>query len=298
MLGNGWMAQTDYILARQALFRAERASRGERRPHVQPFPQSAKRPGEADSAKSASLIPRLTPCWRPCSTETAHELNQRQASALEELRLFRTTLDSLKARLPALEYFVANSSLKEEEEDAELERIVRSFGDPVTTIESTNDERDRAGESSTAAEPASKRPRTSLSNTHAGTSTISRAKGKQKEDPDEGEAGVEASVNLEFYALGRPRVWAEPHLRTSSLNDAGPTEEAEGSGPSSSPSHRHAVLPAVPEGQPVESPVSLFPNAEALKRAAPTEEQERVILAQGLDVYGFHVRHLSAATRR
>ncbi|GAA5862114.1 hypothetical protein JCM3774_006179 [Rhodotorula dairenensis] len=220
------------------------------------------------------------------SVDAAQELNQRQASALEELRLFRTTLDSLKARLPALEYFVANSSLKDEDDDAELERIVRSFGDPVTTIVGGSPEGDGAGETDGASEPLPKRARTSLGQATGAKSAPAKGKGKQKQDPDEGEAGVEASVNLEFYALGRPRVWAEPNMRTSVVavddSDAGATP-----GPSTSPSHRHAVLPAAPEGQ-AESPVLLFANGDALLRAAPTSEQEKIIFHRGLDVYGFH----------
>lgn len=222
------------------------------------------------------------------SVDAAQELNQRQASALEELRLFRTTLDSLKARLPALEYFVANSSLKEEDDDAELERIVRSFGDPVTTIAGGSSDGDVAGEADGATEPLPKRARTSLGHGASIKGAPAKGKGKQKQDPDEGEAGVEASVNLEFYALGRPRVWAEPNMRTSGLaiddSDVGATP-----GPSTSPSYRHAILPTAPEGQ-ADSPVALFANGDALLRAAPTPEQERIIFHQGLDVYGFHVR--------
>ncbi|POY73032.1 hypothetical protein BMF94_3870 [Rhodotorula taiwanensis] len=225
---------------------------------------------------------------RAVCVDAAHDLNQRQASALDELRLFRTTLDSLKARLPALEYFVANSSLKEEDEDAELDRIVRSFGDPVTTIAA--DEGSVAGDQQTASEPSSKRPRTSLGgggNQNVLHALANKGKGKQKQEADEGEAGVEASVNLEFYALGRPRVWAEPHLSTSAVTEDADMIGGAAAGPSSSPSHRNAVLPSVPEGQP-ESPVSLFPNGEALRYAAPTRVQEEIILQQGVDVYGFH----------
>jgi hypothetical protein len=224
------------------------------------------------------------------------ELNQRQASALDELRLFRTTLDSLKARLPALEYFVANSSLKEEDDDAELERIVRSFGDPVTTIVGGSSDGPESGEAGAGgSEPLQKRARTSIGQGQTSSTATAKGKGKQKQDPDEGEAGVEASVNLEFYALGRPRVWAEPNMRTSTV----PVDESDSAataGPSSSPSHRNAVLPPASEGQ-SESPVALFANGDALLRAAPTSEQEKIIFHQGLDVYGFHVR-LSLHTKQ
>lgn len=218
------------------------------------------------------------------------ELNQRQASALDELRLFRTTLDSLKARLPALEYFVANSSLKDEDDDAELERIVRSFGDPVTTIAGGGPDGPESGEAGAGgSEPLQKRARTSFGGRgQTGSTATAKGKGKQKQDPDEGEAGVEASVNLEFYALGRPRVWAEPNMRASAVADDD-SDAAATAGPSSSPSHRNAILPPASEGQ-SESPVALFANGDALLRAAPTSEQEKIIFHQGLDVYGFHVR--------
>ncbi|KWU43828.1 hypothetical protein RHOSPDRAFT_26089 [Rhodotorula sp. JG-1b] len=232
--------------------------------------------------KGADTIPAQN------SVDAVQELNQRQASALDELRLFRTTLDSLKARLPALEYFVANSSLKEEDDDAELERIVRSFGDPVTTIAGGNPDGPGSGEAGAGgSEPLQKRARTSFGGQgQTGSTATAKGKGKQKQDPDEGEAGVEASVNLEFYALGRPRVWAEPNMRTSAVA-VDDSDAAATAGPSSSPSHRNAILPPASEGQ-SESPVALFANGDALLRAAPTSEQEKIIFHQGLDVYGFH----------
>ncbi|GAA5990398.1 hypothetical protein JCM10908_007352 [Rhodotorula pacifica] len=237
------------------------------------------------AAASCSALP--TKRKKP-NVDAAQELNQRQASALEELRLFRTTLDSLKARLPALEYFVANSSLKDEDDDAELERIVRSFGDPVTTIAGGSQDGNGPADATAGSEPLQKRARTSLGQALNGTATTAKAKGKQKQDPDEGEAGVEASVNLEFYALGRPRVWAEPNMRTSMTDvDVDESGSNAAAGPSMSPSHRNAVLPSAPEGQ-ADSPVLLFANGDALLRAAPTSEQERIIFHQGLDVYGFH----------
>lgn len=185
---------------------------------------------------------------------------------------------------------MANSSLKEEDDDAELERIVRSFGDPVTTIAGGSTDGPESGEAGAGgSEPLQKRARTSFGGQgQTGSTATAKGKGKQKQDPDEGEAGVEASVNLEFYALGRPRVWAEPNMRTSAVA-ADDSDVAATAGPSSSPSHRNAILPHASEGQ-SESPVALFANGDALLRAAPTSEQEKIIFHQGLDVYGFHVR--------
>lgn len=281
----------------QVSCRVVRASRGVQLHLVLLCRRSAKSRREQPFLRSTARKHTQLTCPTVHSVDAAHDLNQRQASALDELRLFRTTLDSLKARLPALEYFVANSSLKEEDEDAELDRIVRSFGDPVTTIAA--DEGSVAGDPQTASEPSSKRPRTSLGgggNQNGLHALANKGKGKQKQEADEGEAGVEASVNLEFYALGRPRVWAEPHLSTSAVTEDADMIGGAAAGPSSSPSHRNAVLPSVPEGQP-ESPVSLFPNGEALRYAAPTRVQEEIILQQGVDVYGFHASPISECCR-
>ncbi|BGP73568.1 Zn(2)-C6 fungal-type domain-containing protein [Rhodotorula toruloides] len=201
------------------------------------------------------------------TVDPARELGQRQTAALEELRLFRTTLDSLKARLPAIEFFIANSNLKDEN-SAELDAIVKTFGDPVTELTGPREPLASTSAAPSGSEPPTKRTRLL----------------PPKQEPDEGEAGVEASVNLEFFALGRPRVWTESNVA------AAPSNEDDGL---SSPSHRLAILP--PEGQP-DSPVSMFPNGQALFDAAPTPDQEDIVFRQGLERYGFHHAVVHAPT--
>ncbi|BGP27437.1 hypothetical protein JCM10295v2_006405 [Rhodotorula toruloides] len=193
------------------------------------------------------------------TVDPARELGQRQTAALEELRLFRTTLDSLKARLPAIEFFIANSNMKDED-STELDAIVKTFGDPVTELTGPREPQASTSAAPSGFEPPAKRTRLL----------------PPKQEADEGEAGVEASVNLEFFALGRPRVWTESNIAAASANvDDG----------LSSPSHRLAILPS--EGQP-ESRVSLFLNGHALFNAAPTPDQEDIVFRHGLDRYGFH----------
>lgn len=213
----------------------------------------------------------------PHSVDPTRDLSARQQGALEELRLFRQTLDSLKARLPALEYYVAHSSASREEDAAELDAIVKSFGDPVTELSGPRDDPSSSSllptastSSATAAssEPQKKRPRLSA----------------VKQDPDESEAAVQAAIDLEFHSLGRPRVWHESNVRPPDGTGEGGEDGLE------SPSIRRAILP--PETHP-ESPVTLFPDARALFDAAPAPDQEDVVFHQGLDVFGFHVRLFS-----
>ncbi|KAL7341204.1 Proteophosphoglycan ppg4 [Rhodotorula toruloides] len=229
-------------------------------------------PSAASTGSATSFSPHevqfgdLTSDWG-IEVDPARELGQRQTAALEELRLFRTTLDSLKARLPAIEFFIANSNLKDED-SAELDAIVKTFGDPVTELTGSREPLASTSTAPIGSEPPTKRTRLL----------------PPKQEPDEGEAGVEASVNLEFFALGRPRVWTESNVA------AAPSNEDDGL---SSPSHRLAILP--PEGQP-ESPVSMFPNGQALFDAAPTPDQEDIVFHQGLERYGFHHAVVHAPT--
>lgn len=193
------------------------------------------------------------------------------------MRLFRQTLESLKARLPALEYYVAHnsSSAAHDEDAAELDAIVKSFGDPVTEISSARDDPSGSSLFPTASTSTS---------TSAPTSEPPKKRQRMsavKQDPDESEAAVQAAIDLEFHSLGRPRVWHESNARPHD-----PVGDGDDDG-LASPSIRRAVLP--PELQP-ESPVALYPDAQALFDAAPTPDQEDVIFLQGLRVFGFHVR--------
>ncbi|GAA5872501.1 hypothetical protein JCM1840_006079 [Sporobolomyces johnsonii] len=230
-----------------------------------PEPEVAVLPGR--SARSCTECSRRkTACDRVDPTQ---ELDNRRRSALEELQLFRQTLDSLKARLPGLEYFVANSSLKDED-SPEMDAVVKSFGDPVTELSGV-----RSGNGETSTRPAPVPV--------AWLRQHSRKKLKEeveaKRETDESEVNVQAAIDLEFNALGRPRVWNESNVRTAHSPDL---DEAEGS---TSPTHRLAIL--APHPVP-DSPVSLYPDSASLLAAAPTALEEDVVFRQGLERYGWH----------
>ncbi|GAA5933482.1 hypothetical protein JCM1841_001328 [Sporobolomyces salmonicolor] len=234
-----------------------------------PEPEMAVLPGR--SARSCTECSRRkTACDRnvPCGVDPTQELDNRRRSALEELQLFRQTLDSLKARLPGLEYFVANSSLKDDD-SPEMDAVVKSFGDPVTELSGV-----RSGNGETPTRPA--RVPVAWPGQH------SRKKLKEeveaKRETDESEVNVQAAIDLEFNALGRPRVWNESNVRTAQnpdLDESGST----------SPTHRLAIL--APHPVP-ESPVSLYPDSASLLAAAPTALEEDVVFRQGLERYGWH----------
>ncbi|CEQ42687.1 SPOSA6832_04540, partial [Sporobolomyces salmonicolor] len=224
--------------------------------------------------------------------DPTQELDNRRRSALEELQLFRQTLDSLKARLPGLEYFVANSSLKDDD-SPEMDAVVKSFGDPVTELSGV-----RSGNGETPTRPA--RVPVAWPGQH------SRKKLKEeveaKRETDESEVNVQAAIDLEFNALGRPRVWNESNVRTAQNPDldesvrpppllvpfsrpAGPDLRQLLQQGSTSPTHRLAIL--APHPVP-ESPVSLYPDSASLLAAAPTALEEDVVFRQGLERYGWH----------
>ncbi|GAA6051431.1 hypothetical protein JCM3770_000517 [Rhodotorula araucariae] len=212
---------------------------------------------------------------KKASVDATQDLSARQQGALDELRLFRQTLDSLKARLPALEYYVAHSSSARDEDADELDAVVKSFGDPVTELSGTDPGMMLPSASTSSAggavpEPPKKRARVAA----------------VKQDPDESEAAVQAAIDLEFHSLGRPRVWHESNVRPPDGSGA----EEDGL---ASPSIRRAILP--PETHP-ESPVTLFPDARALFDAAPTPDQEDIVFQQGLERFGFHHAVVHAPT--
>ena len=202
-----------------------------------------------------------------CRVDPTQELDTRRKSALEELALFRQTLDSLKARLPNLEYFVANSSVKGGEESKELDEIVKSFGDPVTDLGDVVDDSNGTN---------TKRP--TLPSIGSSRDLEPATKKQKKEPTDESEVNVQAAIDLEFSALGRPRrnEW------NSTSNHPLHHDPEEGS-----PSHHYAILGPEP---PSDSPLSLFPDNETLSSAAPSPLEEDVIFRVGLDRYGWHVR--------
>ncbi|GAA5980634.1 hypothetical protein JCM5350_003571 [Sporobolomyces pararoseus] len=203
---------------------------------------------------------------RSCDrVDPTQELDTRRKSALEELALFRQTLDSLKARLPNLEYFVANSSVKGGEESKELDEIVKSFGDPVTDLGDVVDDSNGTN---------TKRP--TLPSIGSSRDLEPATKKQKKEPTDESEVNVQAAIDLEFSALGRPRrnEWS------STSNHPLHHDPEEGS-----PSHHYAILGPEP---PSDSPLSLFPDNETLSSAAPSPLEEDVIFRVGLDKYGWH----------
>ncbi|GAA5895680.1 hypothetical protein JCM6882_000367 [Rhodosporidiobolus microsporus] len=232
------------------------------------------------------------------TVDPAQDLSHRQSAALAELSLFRTTLDSLRARLPGLEHFIANAQLKEED-SAELDEVIKAFGDPVTELTALRDEEgdlpssSRNGGTSTHGRRASDsapanesgvgpRASTSAAGADAGTSKNGAEPPRKKvrlsepkREEDQSGSNVQAAVNLEFYTLGRPRTWAEQEKLPPADDDA----------PPSSPSHQLAILP--PETQ-VESPMSRFPDGPSLQAVDPGPLAESVLLEVGLDLFGFH----------
>jgi hypothetical protein len=245
-------------------------------------------------SRSSSLLPlrttKLTPCVRRSNTP-AHELSSRQEAALEELSLFRTTLDSLRARLPNLEHFIANAQLKEED-SAELDEIVAAFGDPATDLSALREE--EGGEASTSrAGPFLSRRASSFGGAATNGKGGDERQAKKarlvepKRDEEQSGSNVEAAVSLEFYTLGRPRsTWAEAaNVSGPSADEEGSVEESPNAPPS--PSHRLAVLPPVAN---VDSPLSRFPDGRSLAAMDPGVEAETLLLEVGLDLYRFHVR--------
>ncbi|GAA5930710.1 uncharacterized protein JCM15063_002438 [Sporobolomyces koalae] len=194
--------------------------------------------------------------------DPAQELDSRRRSALDELALFRQTLDSLKARLPNLEYFVANSAIKEGDDSKEMDDIVKGFGDPVTDLGEYADDMPKRpvlpsmGSSRDLEQPAAKK--------------------LKKETTDESEVNVQAAIDLEFSALGRPRRNEWSSTSQPPNYDGSETD---------SPSHHLVVLG---NELPMNTPLGLFPDNETLSSAAPSPLEEDVIFRAGLDRFGWH----------
>jgi hypothetical protein len=113
--------------------------------------------------------------------------------------LFRTTLESLRARLPNLEYFIANSAGGDGNyAPADLDDVIHGFGNPVTTLENVRD----------GGAPLLSRPR-GMSGAAESPEMSEPAKKRLRQDPPNGgredndSAAVEASVNLEFMVSSR-----------------------------------------------------------------------------------------------
>ncbi|GAA5979254.1 hypothetical protein JCM11641_001974 [Rhodosporidiobolus odoratus] len=242
--------------------------------------------GACSKRGSASTCSAAPSKRRKPNVNPAHELSQRQEAALSELRLFRTTLDSLRARLPGLEHYVANATLNDGQ-DSELDTVVKAFGDPVTELSSLRAEEDETPSSSSRAMAgASMSRRTSSSAVDpegkANGAEPPRKKtrlSEPKKEENQQEHAVEAAVDLEFYTLGRPRTWTDSNMQAA----AALVED--GDDPPSSPRHKLAVLPPEPQ---TESPVSRFPTGESLLTTAPELAVEQALIHVGLEQYGFH----------
>lgn len=147
-----------------------------------------------------------------------------------------------------------------------MDEIVKAFGDPVTDL----------GEFADEGSSAAKRPL--LTSIGSSKDLEPPLKKQKKETTDESEVNVQAAIDLEFSALGRPRRndWNSTSQQTMyhDIDD-------------NSPSHRYAILGPEP---PNDSPLALFPDNESLASAAPSPLEEDVIFRVGLDRYGWHVR--------
>lgn len=132
--------------------------------------------------------------------------------------------------------------------------------------ESTGSERDASGREESG-EPFRKRVKED--------SPDRASEGGERDDE-----AVEASVNLEFLALGRPRAFADSHDRADSVQSVQAAQSAV------SPL---ASIMTPPSAGP--SPVSIYPDGASLLAVAPNVLEERIILDHGLDSFGWHVRH-------
>ncbi|KAM0786143.1 hypothetical protein ACM66B_006951 [Microbotryomycetes sp. NB124-2] len=219
--------------------------------------------------------------------DPAIALDERRQAALSEIQLFRSTLQSLEARLPKIEFFIANAATatdsvnQQDDEEAStagaiaggddfdrarlvqdrMNEVVRSFGNPITSVNlptTANSALPSLATSSALEQRSRKRFK------HEHDSTDSQ---------DEGNEAVEASVNLEFMALGRPRnVEDQQATSTSAVAGASATQVIPGVLPTPS-------ILALPDAEP--SPVVVYPDAASLLAAAPTFDEEEVILNRG-----------------
>ena len=144
---------------------------------VHPTPRSCRR-----REANISIAHRIDP---------AQELDERRTAALSEIELFRNTLDTLRARLPNLEHFIANSGPAADA--AEFDEITRTFGNPGMKGEDWDAESELEGGADEEGAEARERKRTRMLTEgeydREGTATGT--------DPDD-TAAVEAAVDLEF----------------------------------------------------------------------------------------------------
>lgn len=223
------------------------------------------------------------------------------------VEIFASALDSLKARLPGLSHFVANVARPQAANDDEEfdDDLIQHFGDskaalaagsPGESASLARHDSAPAGGDSGPRHPSRSRGR-GRESTGAEADDSGREESgepfrkRMKEDsPDRGSEGgnerdeeaVEASVNLEFLALGRPRTFAESHDRADHVqSDQGAQQPV-------SPLASIMLAPAF-----VPSPVSLYSDGASLLGVAPNALEERIILDQGLDTFGWHVSLLS-----
>lgn len=127
--------------------------------------------------------------------DPAQELDERRTAALSEIELFRNTLDTLRARLPNLEHFIATAAAPGSD-GADFEEIIRGFGNPGETNGGAGyAESERGGRDD---DEGGDRKRVKL-----GDREHFEREATSGTDPDES-AAVEAAVDLEFMVrLGR-----------------------------------------------------------------------------------------------
>lgn len=216
---------------------------------------------------------------------------------------FRGALDSLRARLPGLEYFIANVSRAQQANDDDDdfdEDLIQHFGDTKAALPGGSPSAPASlgrHDSGTGGDAKGRRPTLGRGRGRESTGGGYEGSGREesgepyrkrvKEDsPDRGSEGgnerddeaVEASVNLEFLALGRPRTFAESHDRPEQHHSAQAARPA--LSPLAAIMHSATFVP---------SPVLAYPDGASLLAVAPNVLEERIILDQGLDTFGWHV---------
>ncbi|KAK4701759.1 hypothetical protein P7C70_g4471, partial [Phenoliferia sp. Uapishka_3] len=212
------------------------------------------------------------------------ELDERRTAALSEIELFRNTLDTLRARLPNLEHFIANSSAPTGEQ-GEFEDVARMFGNPDQKgfgNAGSSDVREREdGGRSARGDAEGERERKRLKLGMGGE--YDRERSSTGTDLDESEA-VEAAVDLEFMTLGRSRTFPTSNDRSPGISSPDDSLISESQASILTPPTFNV------------SPIKKYPDGNSLLHAAPTLAQEDVILRQGIDFFGWHHRVFHAPT--
>ncbi|KAK4048405.1 hypothetical protein OIV83_004751 [Microbotryomycetes sp. JL201] len=240
-------------------------------------------------APTTFVLPQKTN--RSCTESTkkmpdpAIALDERRQAALSEIQLFRSTLQSLEARLPQIEFFIANAAtnsdstgLDDQDGDGQegsvvagsdnvseraklvqdrMNQIVRSFGNPITSVNvPTNVLASSATPYGSGISPA----------------LDQRARKRFKHDHDSTDSQDEGSEAVEASALGRPRNAEDQQTTSATATSTSVPQIAPGAIPTPS-------ILAKPDAEP--SPIVAYPDAASFMTAAPTFDEEEVILNRG-----------------